>query len=111
MSPVLPPSGHAEPRTGVPEGHRTPQTPTEALRAPATRPGLAWCWQCIDGHHEPKPRWHSWASDDDAKSAIARRRPDPRHVRCGCLCAAAPKPADLGLTRVVETVHLPEEDQ
>lgn len=106
MSPVQPPSGHAPDRTGAPEGHRTPEPGTDAHR-----PALARCLPCIDGHHHPAPYWHSWATTDDARRAAARGLPDPRHVRCGCPCAAAPRPVDLGLTRVVETVHLPEEDQ
>lgn len=111
MSPVLPPSGHVPAPTGAPEGDRTPQTPTEALRGPALRPGVAWCWPCINDHHRPAPRWHSWATAADARKATARGLPDPRRWRCGCPCAAGPEPEHLDLQSVVETVHLPEEDQ
>lgn len=110
MTPEQPPSGHAPAPTPAPEGDTARETPTEALRRPALRPGLAWCRPCIDEHHHPAPRWHSWASDDDAMTAIARRLPDPRRVRCGCPCADGPPPGTAGRS-VVETVHLPEEDQ
>lgn len=46
------------------------------------------CEACAFGtHHDGDDRWHTWASDVEARAVILSGGADPSLSRCGCACA------------------------